>query len=319
MRNKLPNIDDLRVFCVAASAPNMNEAAKRLEMTQPSVSLSLARLEKRLGVELFDRSSRPMRLTRQGKIFFKKVSQSVNDFETMVRAFQNGSLENRFADFRLIGSNSTSGDLMRFAVEPIYQATHRAEIFFGSAFEACERLITNEVDMALVSKDLPEYPQIKSERVFAEAFFFLTPKTYTAPIKTIDDICELARALPFVGSTAEFKDRAYFDRFFEEHRIPAYSRLRISSEAPRMELVGRGLGWSVLTSLNLFAVRHLINRVRVSLPEVGLQRQTFLLFKDPVYEDLARKIRESIKKGIKGEIAPELARFIGPQNGFPGL
>ena len=86
-----------------------------------------------------------------------------------------------------------------------------------------------------------------------------------------------------------------------------------------MELVGRGLGWSVLTSLNLFAVRHLINRVRVTLPEVGLERQTFLLFKDPVYEDLARKIRENIKKGIKGEIAPELARFIGPQNGFPKL
>ena len=48
----------LRVFLIAAETLNFSVAAKRLNMTQPSVSQHIQALEQQFGTELFIRSSR---------------------------------------------------------------------------------------------------------------------------------------------------------------------------------------------------------------------------------------------------------------------
>jgi len=58
---------DLNVFAMAAETENFSEAARRLGVTQPTVSMHIRSLEKRLGLDLFERSGRHVVLTEAGR------------------------------------------------------------------------------------------------------------------------------------------------------------------------------------------------------------------------------------------------------------
>jgi len=58
---------DLRVFMVVANAGAMGRAASQLAVSQPVISKSIADLENKLGVRLFDRSRRGVELTIFGR------------------------------------------------------------------------------------------------------------------------------------------------------------------------------------------------------------------------------------------------------------
>ncbi len=73
----------LRYFLTIAEERNFSGAAKRLNMAQPPLSRQIRELEDELGVALFDRSSRPLGLTRAGQLFFEQASQILSSHERL--------------------------------------------------------------------------------------------------------------------------------------------------------------------------------------------------------------------------------------------
>jgi DNA-binding transcriptional LysR family regulator len=61
------NLNELRVFLMAAETENFSEAGRRLGMTQPAVSQQIRALEERFGIELFQRFGRHVALTDTGR------------------------------------------------------------------------------------------------------------------------------------------------------------------------------------------------------------------------------------------------------------
>ncbi len=66
--------DDFRVFLEVVRQGSFNRAAVKLKMTQPTVSRRLLRLEKAIGVRLFDRDRRGPRLTYEGQRIYNDAS-----------------------------------------------------------------------------------------------------------------------------------------------------------------------------------------------------------------------------------------------------
>lgn len=62
------NLAHLRTFVAIAEAGNITHAARRLGTTQPAASKQLADLEGELGVTLFDRLARGVRLNEEGRV-----------------------------------------------------------------------------------------------------------------------------------------------------------------------------------------------------------------------------------------------------------
>ncbi len=62
-------IRQLQCFAVLAEELNFTRAARRLNMSQPPLSLQIQSLERSLGTELFHRTSRRISLTLAGKVF----------------------------------------------------------------------------------------------------------------------------------------------------------------------------------------------------------------------------------------------------------
>ena len=61
----------LRIFAEVFRQNNMSEAARQLHLTQPAVSMAIREMEDFYGVRLFDRLSRRLYPTGQGKTLYE--------------------------------------------------------------------------------------------------------------------------------------------------------------------------------------------------------------------------------------------------------
>lgn len=74
----------LESFVRSAQSASFSAAARRLGLTPAAVSQNVARLERRLGVRLFQRSTRGLTLTEPGERFLREVSGGLDTLQTAI-------------------------------------------------------------------------------------------------------------------------------------------------------------------------------------------------------------------------------------------
>lgn len=77
----IANTEWYRIFLHAAESSNLTKAAQILHLTQPSVSYAIKQLENALGVGLFDRLSKGVRLTQEGQALYLHVRQAFEELD----------------------------------------------------------------------------------------------------------------------------------------------------------------------------------------------------------------------------------------------
>lgn len=80
----------LKYFLSIAREKSFTRASEELFVTQPTLSHQVKQLEEELGCELFDRSSRNVRLTSAGEIFSDFASRALREVESGRIAIQIG-------------------------------------------------------------------------------------------------------------------------------------------------------------------------------------------------------------------------------------
>lgn len=87
------NIQQLRVFAVAAQCRTLTEVAEELKIKQPTVSFHLKKLETDLGVELFYKQPRQLRLTEAGMAllpYARRITTLVEEADQLVQEYREG-------------------------------------------------------------------------------------------------------------------------------------------------------------------------------------------------------------------------------------
>jgi len=83
-------ISQLTYVITVAESASMNEAAKKLFISQPSLSMSIRELEEEIGIEIFRRSNRGIALTPQGEEFIGYARAVVEQYELVERKYISG-------------------------------------------------------------------------------------------------------------------------------------------------------------------------------------------------------------------------------------
>ncbi len=72
------NIQQMKYVAAIANNGSFREAAKKLFITQPSLSNSIRELEEELGISLFLRTNKGAFLTEEGMVFFRTSRESLS-------------------------------------------------------------------------------------------------------------------------------------------------------------------------------------------------------------------------------------------------
>lgn len=115
-RSSVKIYDDLYTFYVASKSNSISSAAKKMEVEQASLSASLIRLEKKLGVKLMIRKRTGLELTPDGHELFQKISHNYSDINSVLSELLGNNMEEQFDELKIL---TTTGALIQLLLNVI--------------------------------------------------------------------------------------------------------------------------------------------------------------------------------------------------------
>jgi len=79
------NIERLRLFIAVAESLSFTEASKKMHLNQSNVSRNILELEETLNTELFERTTRSVKLTSTGNLFLVEAKQILQNYDSIIK------------------------------------------------------------------------------------------------------------------------------------------------------------------------------------------------------------------------------------------
>jgi DNA-binding transcriptional LysR family regulator len=176
------------IFLAAAEAKSFSEAAKHAGLTPAGVSRSISRLEERLGVALFTRTTRSVRLTEEGQLFYERCAEATTGLREAEEALRGRQTEAR-GTLRL-SVPSTYAHFRLSKLLPRLLEKHPKLNLAVSISNRNVNLIEDGFDAAIRLGELPDSRLISKKLEDVPLGFYAAP-SYLAKRgvpKTIDDL-----------------------------------------------------------------------------------------------------------------------------------
>ena len=166
------NLSHLYYFRTLAEVQHYTRAAEKLFITQPTLSNAVSQLEKELGIPLFEKDGRNVKLTKQGREFNTYVSQALDLIDKAVDVTKTWAAPPR----RKRPATVYEGYSSAVIADCPYFTVNELRITDEASFPASEgvsytHLLCTEGDAALIYDDGVVMPVSKGESVFLPANF----------------------------------------------------------------------------------------------------------------------------------------------------
>jgi DNA-binding transcriptional LysR family regulator len=249
------NVHYLRIFLSVLKERSFSGAADVLHISQPSVSIQIRRLEKSLGVKLFERLGRAVYPTSEAELvaeYANRISDLLVDLETEVSKFKGlnkGHL--------VVAGNTAPGvKILPFAIADFKQHHPEAEILLKvSRSDQVERwLLVNDIDVAVILRD-PKSAQLRKEHLCDEGRVLVLPPKHPLAKKAHVSLNDLANQHMLVPESGNLK--LVVERIFSEKRLSVQQTTFGNHEAI-ITAISCGVGMSILSQS--MVERHAVNR-----------------------------------------------------------
>src|SRR5438132_11185330 len=236
----------LRTFVAVAELRHFARAANACNLSQPAVSHQIAQLEAEVGARLLNRAPRRVSLTVAGEVMLeeaRRVLAAVDRARERMHAVTSGAV----GRIR-IGSTATPGLYVLPAVLTEYRAAHPTfdlEFQIGSLDEIAERVIRNDLDMAVIA-GRPPTNELRTKALVSDELIAIgaagTPSKGVR--RTLADQCWILRE-------EKSATRRELDAWLHRHRItPARSMVFDGPDAVKRAVMA-GLGISIVSRLTV--------------------------------------------------------------------
>lgn len=168
-------LNQLSCFVTLAEELHFGRAARRLAMTQPPFSRQIQLLEHQIGVKLFDRTSRVVRLTQPGELFLPEARQILRLAEGAASVAKKAAL-GRAGSIRIGFTAASAYDFVPRLVRACLSELPEIDISLKEMVsgDQLEALGSNQIDIGFIRPFLVRHG-IESAKVFAEGLNLAAP------------------------------------------------------------------------------------------------------------------------------------------------
>lgn len=220
MERAILELLQLHYFLAVARSEHVTEAARRLHVTQSSLSKTIQRLEEDLGVSLFDRIGRKLQLNECGRRFLRRAERALFELEQGKQELSELSSPDHGALELGVTSASILPDILRQYRKKRPNIQFHVQML--TTQEMIELLERGEVDYCLSSPPV-ERDEIECQIVFIDPILVAVPKGHRFADRSSISLIELKDEW-FVGVKRGFGTRDLMDGVcrsvgFEPHYV----------------------------------------------------------------------------------------------------
>lgn len=183
------NLDGVGVFVEAVEAGGFARAAERLALTRSAVGKTVARLEARLGVRLFHRTTRSQSLTEDGQIYYERCLRALEELRGAEALLDSGRRE-------VSGKLKVSMPVLfgRYCVQPILLdlAREHSKLELDLRFsDSVVDLISERFDLAVRNGAPGEGSGLSTRRIATQRKIVCAAPSYLAARGAPADIADM--------------------------------------------------------------------------------------------------------------------------------
>ncbi|MFC0599849.1 LysR family transcriptional regulator [Streptomyces palmae] len=303
------DLSALRCFQAVARHEHISRAAEELRVAQPSVSRTIARLERELGVPLFHRQGRRIRLNRYGQTLLRRVDRALHELDDARRELTDAAGLHQ-------GSVSVAAETMLTLTGALtaYRAAHpevAVHLHQVAAAAMPGRLRAREVDFCLASQPLAG-PSLHGIDLAREQVLLAVAEAHPLAGRERVTVPELADE-PFITTRPGLWQRALLERLFARHGLRP--RITCDGEEPGaiQHLVSAGLGIGLLPAMSRQAAPTAapVRWLRLDAPDC-VRTLTLVWHADAYLSTAARRFRDLVVADLSDGTASGRVRTLPP-------
>lgn len=276
----------LEYFVQAAEKLHFTEAAAAVFITQSTLSQQIKNLEDELGMLLFDRVGKQVRLTEAGQVFLthakkillnaKKAKQAITDLNTLV----SGELK--------IGVSYvfTSRILPALTVFSAKYPGINIHLEYGPSEELDKKLRASELDLILAFHNKGIDEGLELQPLFRSNIVMVVSKENELATKksiTLKELSQLELILPAAG----FSSREFINEVFKRYKIQPKIKMDVNDMHALLSLIKNSDMVGVINEKALDGWNELS---AVPISNRSLTRQSFIIWQKDVYRKKAAQL-----------------------------
>ena len=236
------NLEYFKVFYYTAKLGSVTGAAGELSISQPAVSQSLKALERSLGVPLFQRASKGVRLTGEGQLLYSYVEKGYEPISLGVEKVK--QLLNLELGQVHIGASDMA---LRFYLLPFLEEFHERhpgiKVIVANAPtpETLQLLRAGKIDFGVVSTPFEQDPGIRMEQVREIEDMFVAGRRFLPYKNKMLDFQELEH-LPMIFLEGCTSTRRFLDEYLLGNGVVLQPEFELATSDMIVQFALRNLG-----------------------------------------------------------------------------
>jgi DNA-binding transcriptional LysR family regulator len=240
------NLNQLKIFYLAAKKGSLSAAAESLYITQPAVTKGIQRLQEHYEIKLFNRFGKKMALTDAGEVLYgiaESIFEMENQAEESLRDFQ----QRKRGFIRILSSESFGAYYLPFILDRFSRVNPKARVSMDilPTELIVERTATLANDIGFISYPVPHKKLIARE-ILEDSYQIIVPAGHPFAAKSSIEPGDLAGHSLIVHEKGSAPRRST-DEYIRRHNINVSIPLELSNNEAVKTAVEEGLGVAVIT------------------------------------------------------------------------
>lgn len=240
-------IRQLEVFSVASRSSTFSEAARRLDISQPTLSNMIAKIEEQLGLSLFDRTTRSSSLTVEGERLSVVAQDLVANFQASLRSIHD-TARRRHGRLSMAVLPSVASAIAPAAIQLFLKEYPDFDIALHDITrqDGLVWVLDRVVDFGVLTS-APNLSELRTESIYTDHFNVICHRNSPLAKKASVSWSDFAKQPVILTGTSQI--RKDIEAAWSRKGVSISPRFEVENIMTGLSLASAGLGATILPTL----------------------------------------------------------------------